>query len=380
MNFLPINNTRCLSTKNKNSFLQCPNKRKNECLFCGVHNRSKYPRRYDLLFNQKSKLTKNIKVIDSIEDSEEVKEIKHFYSVDELLNLSNLDNIKVKYLRNTIKNLNLTNKIKLNQSKRSLFTELLDYLNLLKKFENRISEIKKIQAFWRKTIVLNRSKCVNITDFLTLSLIFNISSKYYCEYHCDKDNLKYGYDLRSLSGLFESEKPKNPYTCKDFSHKFIKVVSNRLIKLNNNSIKTSFNNPVLSSEQKLNAYMLDIFQTFDQLDNYTNHRWFADLNLYQLKDLYKKAEDIWNYRTQLPLEVRKKIVNNGIAFTTPIHVVNKLVNKSKLQYLLLDEFKRFGSEGETRDDKKLGAMLILTALVEVSVEAAYAMPQYVQVY
>ena len=382
MMLLPINDSRCLSTKNKNSTIQCPNKTKNGCMFCGVHARSKNPTRYDLLYNNHNSKD-NIKIIDFEEKPMEEKNPKKtFYSIDELMKLNNLDQLKVKTLRNTIKHLNLNSRIKLNQSKRILYTELVNYFSAHKKYLDKVDDIIKIQSLWRKNIVSRRSVCVNTTDFLTLDSIYDIGHSYFCIYTCAKNNkLKYGFDLRSLSDLFEdNDNPKNPYTCNEFSPEFVKKVLARLDELKKSNVKTSFEPPKLSEKQKITNYMVEIFQMFDLLDNYTDHRWFEDLNLYQLKDLYKKAEDIWNYRTQLPMEVKKKIVNSGIAFTTPVHVVDKIVNKSKLQYLLLDEFKRFGTEGVTRDDKKLGAMLMLTAMVEVSPEAASAMPQYVQVY
>ena len=394
MNLVPNNQQQCLSVKNKTSDLRCPHNRKNDLLYCGVHGRSKYPKLYDLSSGAKSDVApsddatlesksgefyEDVKIIGSDTDNTFTK-CKEHYSVEELLNCSNLDAIKAGVLRNTIKHLKLDYKIKLNQNKRSLFTELFDYLQLSKKYEKQIKKIRRIQKVWRNSIKNSRLKCVNITDFVTLSTICNIPSKYYCEYVCIEDNLKYGYDLRSLSELFNIDNTINPYTCKEFSDAFIKNVADRLEYLDNNMDAIMFDKPVLTFDQKLNAHMVDIFQIFDKLGNYTDHRWFSNLNIHQLKDLYRKAEDIWNYRTKMTLDVKKKIIYDGIAFTTSISTVNKLVNKSKLQYLLLDEFKRFGIEGNTIEDKKLGAILILTALVEVSVDAAEGMPQYVQTY
>ena len=54
--------------------------------------------------------------------------------------------------------------------------------------------------------------------------------------------------------------------------------------------------------------------------------------------------------------------------------INGISNKMKLQSVLLDEFERFATQGRTRDEKKLGVMLILTGLVEVSEAAAFALP------
>jgi hypothetical protein len=50
-----------------------------------------------------------------------------------------------------------------------------------------------------------------------------------------------------------------------------------------------------------------------------------------------------------------------------------------MQNVLLDEFTRFITEGINRDEKKLGAILILSGLVEISSEAAEALPHLVQI-
>ena len=65
-------------------------------------------------------------------------------------------------------------------------------------------------------------------------------------------------------------------------------------------------------------------------------------------------------------------------FRTPPFIVQKYTNKELVRDMLLKDFDRLCSEGKTNDDKKVGAMLILTALVEVSYPASIAMPQYVQ--
>ena len=70
---------------------------------------------------------------------------------------------------------------------------------------------------------------------------------------------------------------------------------------------------------------------------------------------------------------------NGIAFRLHPNIIQNYVNKRYIKNILLDNFDRLISQGQTIDDKKLGAMLILTALVEVSSDAAFAMPAYIQV-
>ena len=64
----------------------------------------------------------------------------------------------------------------------------------------------------------------------------------------------------------------------------------------------------------------------------------------------------------------------------PRSYLAKLPSKLALQNIVLREMDRFISEGINREEKKLGAMLMLTALVEVSNEAAQALPHLVQIF
>jgi hypothetical protein len=122
----------------------------------------------------------------------------------------------------------------------------------------------------------------------------------------------------------------------------------------------------------------DTFHKINMLDNYTNYEWFKNLNTHDLYTLYIKTEDIWNYRSNMSIESKSKIVKYGIAFN--IHsTLLKTYNKIKLQNIILDEYNRLISEGINRDEKKLGAILILTGLVEVSFDAANALPHLIQI-
>ena len=114
------------------------------------------------------------------------------------------------------------------------------------------------------------------------------------------------------------------------------------------------------------------------LDNYTNYIWFKQLELNQLITLYIKCEDIWNFRSGMTIESKAQIVNGGQAFVIPLGFIKNMKSKFKLRHVLLDEFYRFITEGNDRDERKLGAILILSALVEVSIPAAYALPHLVQ--
>ena len=90
-------------------------------------------------------------------------------------------------------------------------------------------------------------------------------------------------------------------------------------------------------------------------------------------------EDIWNYRSNMTTESKKKIIKNGSVFSIPIYIIKKEKSLIKIQNVVLDEFTRLINEGVDREEKKLGAILILTGLVEISSDAADALPHLMQI-
>jgi len=115
------------------------------------------------------------------------------------------------------------------------------------------------------------------------------------------------------------------------------------------------------------------------LDNYTSHTWFNNLSLNDLIKLYTILEDIWNYRLGMTRESRRNILpnSNGNAFMISYNFIKRIKNKLNIQDILLTEIDKFISDGINRDERKLGAMIILSGLVEVSDEAADGLPHLV---
>jgi hypothetical protein len=98
-----------------------------------------------------------------------------------------------------------------------------------------------------------------------------------------------------------------------------------------------------------------------------------------LKTLYREAEDIWNYRAQhLTPEIKRKHIRNNDAFRYKPYKINALTDKLKIQNIILDEFNKFITEGETEEDCRTGALWMLTALVKVSPAQSEVMGWLVQ--
>ncbi len=85
-----------------------------------------------------------------------------------------------------------------------------------------------------------------------------------------------------------------------------------------------------------------------------------------------------NKRFELKDEIRRKHIPNDNAFKMSVSQFYQLTNSNQMRNILLDEIKKFITEGETIEECKTGAMWMLTALVEVSTEACNAMPWLLQ--
>jgi hypothetical protein len=190
---------------------------------------------------------------------------------------------------------------------------------------------------------------------------------------------RYAYDIRTLVQIINSEYPSCPYTFRPFTKEEKMMINLYKNKLLLDGFTIEMEKVTLTPEEEIDMKIKDLFYKVNMLDNYTNHEWFRNLNLGQLINLYIKMEDIWNYRSNMDANAKKRIVKDGLIFTISIHIIKIQRQKMKMQTILLDEFNRLISEGIDREEKKLGAILLLTGLVEVSSDAACALPHLVQI-
>ena len=331
----------CISIKSKKeNNVRCPRKAKPDCKCCGYHQKN------PVIFKE------IYKKLPSIEASDP-------YILKLTLNHHNLPyNTKA--------------------TPRSLYNQLNTHLDKLSAYDIKII---KIQSLFRKNREILKKETLNTEDFYTLDSLLTIPSIYFIK--VNDDDKYYGFDIRSLKKYLESNKKEinNPFTNIPFSKNALKDVKDRISYLYEKKLFYQENKDILTKKQKYRQCVFEVFRLYDELGFITQLAWFLDLNFNQLKILYKKAEDIWNYRAQLSNEIKRNIVKDGRAF--PVFVVkilkSSIHNIEYVRYVILREFKRLASEGVTESDKKTGAMLMLTALVEVSVDPANSYPWLVQV-
>lgn len=375
----------CCATTSKVKADQCKNKRKAGSIFCGVHSTCArdriYPPLLDLFAVSTGKAQEETRA-----EAEElyIQNDDHLY---ELVKSHEASKLNVAILRNYLKDhAILKSVVNTKGSKNTMIQELAHYYASMMHYKS--SDVNRkiicVQSVVRRWSVMRRNVCNNKTDVFSMDPIYEIPIKYFYIFHDRKSGNKYGYDIRTFTQILYDPMAnpkfvaKCPYTLRPFESEEIARIELYIEKLRKSGISLEIEKPKLSKEKEVEMKCVDIFLRIDLLDNYTQSKWFMDLDKDSLLAFYDAARDIWNYRIQMPMANKLKILSNGRAFEMPRHFLAKLPTKLALQYWILNEIDRFITEGVNREEKKLGAMLMLTALVEVSHAAASAMPHLVQ--
>ena len=394
---MDFNNELCNSVKSKNcKNLQCTHKKKAGELFCGIHLKSGNIEVFKPLIsdNIQININENIELYEPIlnVDSVKINEVQTIiednlketdkntvYTKEEFFNLfitNKYSNISIFTLRNNIKLLGLNKYIHTKQSKPLLINDIIKLIQKERYYENNYDKIVCVQSIVRKWLVKRRYICCNTVEITSFDDIFEIPSIYYYLFNDSISNKSFGFDIRSLLAILKSDYPSCPYTFRNYTDYEKNSIWNHAKILSRNGVILEFDKLELNKEQEMEMRMKDVFHKINMLDNYSSHLWFKNMDLKELANFYTKLEDIWNYRVGMDIVEKMRILqtNNGNAFMMSINTIKHIKSKIQLQEILLNEIDRFITEGINRDERKLGAMLMLTGLVEVSDEAASGLP------
>ncbi len=263
-----------------------------------------------------------------------------------------------------------------NNNKKQLISNLKNFYMLRDKCKSNLKHIIYLQKYFKQTIEKIKQKhgpaynnlnvSNNITEFYSLEHIQNIDRKYFISFK-DHDNFIYTFDVRSLKYLFNKYVFDNPYNRLKFPQYIIDSVNNWTldINLNNNTLS----NKISLKKHDIKRRVTDLFQIMDSLDQYTNVKWFNDLNINQLKDYYRSLEDIWNYRAQLDIQKKWEIIQDSELFTLSVMKFYKLRNLQDIQNIILDNIEKLITKGINRQNRVLGCLYVLSSFAEISQEA-----------
>jgi hypothetical protein len=246
----------------------------------------------------------------------------------------------------------------------------------------------------------NRELCSNDVDFCTLDNLKNIQYNQFISFK-DTNSHIYGFDIKSLYNLFiksgnnskslngstnsisankDSTNVQNPFTNTVFSYKVLQQLLEyiRLTNLLNIKLELSYDELVcLSLHKQLEMKILTLFQRIDSLGNYTNIKWFIDLDKYGLIMFLRELLDIWNYRANLAQEVKRDIVPpSGNPFNSEHININNLPQYSFIQIkkYSIQIIDLMINSGINHNSCALGSYYVLCALTTVSNDAASSLP------
>jgi hypothetical protein len=290
-------------------------------------------------------------------------------------------------IKNSLKFYKLSN----NGKKKILEERLFNFFDKLNNYNKKINidKIIFIQNIYKNKLnnkkiesqgpgIIDKTKCVNHEDFYSFETIFDLNDIYFFSYK--ENNNIYFFDIRSFKKLLEND-GLNPYNRNSINDSIITQFNNRYNYLKNKKVNLSFEDDIniktLTKSQLLNQKALSIFQKID-IAGGINISWFLDLSLEQLKMYYKSLEDIWNYRAELSHNNKIEIVPTNNMFIKSVHEIFLVNNKEKIQNIILEEIEKLVSSSPLEVHRTTGGYYVLTALVEISLDCAQAMPWLIQ--
>lgn len=311
--------------KNKNSSAQCPNKQKSGSEFCGIHAKAKNPIKIG-----ENKLKKVKLISKSTSNSESICDTEASLAAKTALEAAALELLK---LQRTV----------------------------------------KAQAIVRGYLTRMRTRCVNCEDLYTCVSLTDIGPGHFFTFQ--EHEKWYGFEARTFKLLVDSGEVINPYSRLNLEPEVFVKFS----RLNYQPNPQDYPKQKLTKQQLLNDTALKVFQKIDMLGNYTDYRWFMNLSTSRMRLYYHTLADTWNFRLGMSTHQKCRMVKNGVIFS--IHTEEMATfHKDDVIRIILADMDRFVSEGINLEERKLGAMILLTVLTEISKDAAEALPQYAQGY
>lgn len=326
--------------------------------------------------------------------------------VDEDFNIPNYNEynhiLTTNYSVSQLKLIAKYHKLKTTGNKEYLKKRLYNFLY----FSCTITNIqKKVRSYLIKKYIKlhgpgfnNKALCSNDVDFCTLDNLNNIPYNQFISFKDENDHI-YGFDILSLYNLFmkvtknnKTRTPneltsnnnllnvQNPFTNIFFSYNVLKQLL-EYIKLSNLlkiHIDLNYDDLAhLSKNKQTEMKILTLFQRIDSLGNYTNIKWFLELDKYGLIRFIRELVDIWNYRANLSQETRREIVPpRGNPFYDEQLNVNNLpqYNFTQIRKYSITIIDSMINKGINENSCLLGSYYVLCALTMVSSDAANTLP------
>jgi len=292
---------------------------------------------------------------------------------------------KIKYNNNNLKKIAKKYKIKISGNKNELIIRVYNYLRL----SYYITKIQKIyRGFLQRKYnnfhgpaYLKRELCTNTTDFMTMDDIKTIPFCQFFSYQ-DVDNFIYGFDIISLYNMILKSQNvvKNPYNRNELPSSVCQNLKSilRIGKILNIETETIIKDIScdITPQKSTELRILELFQNIDSLGNYSDPSWFTSLDRFKLIRFLREMGEIWNYRAQLSVQVKRSICPPyGDPFrNVSLHSIRNEQNIDNIKKIILSIMEKFVNSASDRDNQALGAYYVLGALTLVNENAALSLP------
>jgi hypothetical protein len=227
-----------------------------------------------------------------------------------------------------------------------------------------------------------RSLCTNTCDFFTMDKMKDIPFEQFFSYK-DDDGFIYGFDVVSLHNLIYKcdGVVKNPYNRIPISQKVIETLKQlfKLSKILRIPFSIEINNIdlIVSNEKTVELRALSLFQYIDSLGNYSDSSWFMTLDRVKLVRFVRELIDIWLYRAQLSIEVKKLIcppLGDPFYRMESFTQLQNYENINDIRKNILTILEKMVFSGVDAQYKCLGSYYVLAGLTLVNKDAADAIP------
>jgi len=226
---------------------------------------------------------------------------------------------------------------------------------------------------------LKPNLCTNSTEFYSLENIKDIDYYHFFSYVDAKNNI-YGFNINSIYKLVYAHKNTiNPYNREEIPREVIKDIKrysryNKMFKIKEDKSEEEY----VNHRELFNQHMVvRMFQMLDSLGNYTDMKWFNDLDRRKLIVFLRELYDIWNHRAQLSIEKKREICSpygNPFMNININHISDPRIMINSLKHIVLTVIERLINTGIDRENKILGGYYVLSAFTLVHPEAANALP------
>jgi hypothetical protein len=322
-------------------------------------------------------------------------------------------NAITKYKLDKLKKIAKIHKLRVSGKKQELITRIEEYFI-------ELNSAIKIQSLFRKYLsnkllrirgpaLRNRNLCINESDFYTLEPLSEIHHSNFFSY-MDVSGFIYGFELNSLITMLRKQGTiVNPYNRNKVDFSIVKTIK-YLDKLTKaiykestaerigNNIDNSFinDNQSLSNRQNMllkihnirtkdiTTRINELFIEIDLLGNYTQSTWFSNLEKNHYLKLILDLYEIWNYSSNMSINVRNNICPYFNPFNDGLFSVNAIrhiymnngrnYSREEIQKHALTIMENIIYTGTDIEYRKLGVLHVLAALTLVSIPARTTLP------